>query len=116
MILADTSVWVEHFRHGFPVFAERLAAGQIAIHDVVLGELAAGNLTRRTQTLGWLARLPRIPALSTADCMAFLEQHRLHGHGLGWSDVQLVAAASEAGAAFWTLDKRLATAARRLGL
>ena len=40
MILADTSVWVEHFRRGLPLLAAHLSRAQIAIHSVVLGELA----------------------------------------------------------------------------
>lgn len=40
MILADTSVWVEHFRRGLPLLAEHLTQAQIAIHSVVLGALA----------------------------------------------------------------------------
>jgi predicted nucleic acid-binding protein len=40
MILADTSVWVEHFRRGLPLLAAHLTQAQIAIHSVVLGELA----------------------------------------------------------------------------
>jgi len=115
MMLVDTSVWVEHFRHGLPALADQLLAGEVATHEVVPGELATGNLAQRTMTLGWLARLPCIPACSAAECMAILEKHHLYGLGLGWCDVQLLSAASHAGVALWTLDKRLAAAAKRLG-
>ena len=51
MILAETSVRLQHFRRGVPDFVTALQNGQISIHPVVLGELASGNLARRTQTL-----------------------------------------------------------------
>ena len=116
MILADTSVWVEHFRRGLPALAQQLQASQIACHPVVIGELACGNLARRAHTLAWLQRLPPVPERSAAETMTFLENHRLHGRGLGWSDMQLLAAAHSASLPLWTLDRRLAEAAHSLGL
>ncbi len=116
MILADTSVWVEHFRHGLPTLADGLHRGRIAIHSVVIGELATGNLASRGETLSWLGRLPRRPEPDAAGCLAFLERYQLFGNGIGWSDVQLLAAAHVSGMALWSLDKRLALAARRLGV
>ena len=50
MILADTSVWVEHFRRGLPALAQQLQTSQIACHPLVIGELACGNLARRAHT------------------------------------------------------------------
>ena len=84
MILADTSVWVEHFRRGLPDLAEHLSRAQIAIHSVVLGELATGNLAQRKETLLWLGRLPRLEEPSATDCLTFLEQRKLFGLGIGW--------------------------------
>lgn len=40
----------------------------------------------------------------------------LAGAGLGWVDVHLLGAARVAGVTLWTLDRRLATAAARLGV
>jgi len=89
---------------------------RISIHPVVLGELATGNLTQRTQTLGWLRTLPGVRAGTPDECLAFIEAHALHGCGIGWNDVQLLAAARLSGHALWSLDTRLATAAIRLGV
>ena len=116
MILADTSVWVEHFRRGLPALAQQLQASQIACHPVVIGELACGNLARRAQTLAWLQRLPRVPERSAAETLVFLENQRFHGRGLGWSDMQLLAGAHAASLPLWTFDRRLAEAAQSLGL
>jgi hypothetical protein len=38
------------------------------------------------------------------------------GSGLGWVDVHLLASATLAGERFWTRDRRLVQAARRLGV
>jgi predicted nucleic acid-binding protein len=48
--------------------------------------------------------------------MRFLETNRLMRCGLGWIDVHLLASATLASLPFWTLDQRLATAARGLGI
>ncbi len=116
MILADTSVWVQHFRRGLPSFATALERGQISIHSVVLGELASGNLAKRKPTLSALRRLPRTPAGTTEECLDFIEIHRLHGHGIGWNDVQLLVSARLVGIPLWSFDTRLAGAARKLGV
>ena len=116
MILADTSVWVDHFRRGSMRFAQRLEKGEIAIHTVVLGELATGNLARRQQTLAALHSLPRVKEGSNEECLAYLETHRLFGRGIGWNDVQLLVAARLGHMHLWSLDRSLTTIAARLHL
>jgi hypothetical protein len=39
MILADSSVWVEHFRSRLPGFTSWLAADETVMHTVLLGEM-----------------------------------------------------------------------------
>ena len=39
-VLVDTSVWVDHFRHGQPALARLLALDAVLIHPYVLAELA----------------------------------------------------------------------------
>lgn len=116
MILADTSLWVEHFRRGLPSFAAALRDGRISIHPVVLGELASGNLANRLQTLTLLKNLPRTKALSAEECLAFIESHGLYGKGIGWNDLQLLAAAHVSGHRLWFLDQRLQVAAYGMGV
>lgn len=116
MILADTSLWVEHFRRGLPKFAAALTAHQISIHPVVLGELATGNLTQRARTLAALGRLPHVKAGTTAECLHFIEAQQLFGRGVGWNDVQLLVGARLSRQPLWSLDARLAAAAAELGI
>jgi predicted nucleic acid-binding protein len=116
MILADTSVWVDFFRRGSERFAESLSQGQIATHSVVIGELAAGNLVQRAETLSLLARLPAASEGSAKECLLYLESHRLYGRGIGWNDIQLLVSAQLSHMAFWSSDTRLAKMSTELRL
>ncbi len=115
-MLVDTSVWIEHFRRRHHPLAEHLEAMQVWTHQFVIGELACGNLARRAEVLTALEALPRAPLVDDTEVRAFIEAHRLHGRGLGWVDVHLLASARLAHLPFWTQDKRLAAAARDLTL
>lgn len=112
-MLVDTSVWIDHFRSA-GMLVEALERGDVECHDFVLGELACGMLPRRTEVLTLLDALPRIPAVAHAEAMAFVAERRLWGRGLGWIDVNLVAAVVVSGGRLWTLDRRLRTVAREL--
>jgi len=82
----------------------------------VIGELACGRLPRRLAFLEALARLPRAPIVTHDEAMTFAEGNRLSGMGIGWIDIHLLASARLAGTRLWTLDRRLRTAAGKLGL
>ncbi len=116
MILADTSLWIDHFRRASTGFARRLELGEIAMHTLVLGELATGNLRRRRETLAALHVLPRVKEGTTTECLSYLEAHQLFGRGIGWNDVQLLVAAQLNHFPLWSLDRPLALAAEKLGL
>jgi predicted nucleic acid-binding protein len=116
VIIADTSVWVQHFRRGFPAVAAALNEGRISTHPVVLGELATGGLACRRQTLAALRSLPRVPAGTFEECLDFIETHSLHGQGIGWNDVQLLVSARLSSQPLWSLDACLTEAAAKLGV
>ena len=114
MVLADTSVWIQHFRHGEPRLAGLLSEGLVLIHPFIVGELACGSLKDRATVLAWLGQLPQATPATSTEALSFLEERRLWGRGLGWTDVHLLASANLAGCAFWTLDRRLTQAAKDL--
>lgn len=117
MILADTSVWVEHLRRGDRQLAAALDAGEIWMHPFVLGELACGNLKKRRTLLDLLAQLPTVTVATDAEALGFIETRSLMGRGIGWIDVHLLAAVTlSAPVRLWTRDRRLGTAAGELGL
>jgi predicted nucleic acid-binding protein len=117
VILADTSVWIDHLRAGVPALANALEEGQVLVHPFVVGELACGNLRNRRQVLALLGNLPSAPTVTDAEAMEFIERRALIGRGIGYIDVHLLAAAALAGTArLWTRDRRLAQLAAELGL
>ena len=115
MTLVDTSVWVDHLRRGVPRLAALLEEGRVLCHPFVVGELACGHLGQRDQVLRLLGTLPQAPAASHDEALRLLRTHGLHGQGLGWIDVHLLASALLGRCALWTRDKHLAAAAARLG-
>jgi predicted nucleic acid-binding protein len=116
MILADTSVWVEHFRRGLPELERRLDAGEVVCHPFVLGELACGNLKNRQEILELLQALCTCQVVSHEEVLAFIEGGRLMGRGLGYIDMHLLASAKLSGFPLWTFDRPLLTAASHLNV
>lgn len=115
MILADTSVWIDHLRHGDPELAAALQQSQIMVHPFVLGELACGNLKARTQLLSLLESLPAATMATDQEVLALIEKHALMGRGIGYIDAHLCASARLSSAQLWTRDKRLHAVVRELG-
>jgi len=117
VILADTSVWVDHLRVCDRALAALLDAGMVLAHPFVIGELALGNLGQREIVLKALADLPRASVATDAEVLHFIERHALSGRGIGYIDAHLLAAVTlTAGAELWTKDKRLHGVAVHLGL
>jgi predicted nucleic acid-binding protein len=117
VILADTSVWVDHLRAGNRALAELLDAGQVLAHPFVIGEIVLGRLRQRETILEALSQLPRTLVATDAEVLAFIDRYELFGLGIGYVDVHLLAAVRlTAGSQLWTRDQRLFDAARTLGL
>lgn len=116
MTLVDTSVWVDHLRRGNNQLAGLLDDGRALCHPFVIGELACGNLAHRERILTLLGALPEAPVAEHAEVLDLVRSRRLHGQGLGWIDMHLVASARLAVCSLWTLDRRLDTVARRLSV
>ncbi len=114
MILADTSVWVDHFRRSNSRLIRYLEEGVVGCHDFVIGELACGNFKNRQETLNLLRELPRLLPAQHEEALEFVDSHRLCGKGIGWIDIHLLASARLNRAKLWTLDKRLETVAAAL--
>ncbi len=116
MTLVDTSVWVDHLRRGNNQLAGLLDDGRALCHPFVIGELACGNVAHRERILTLLGALPEAPVAEHAEVLDLVRSRRLHGQGLGWIDMHLVASARLAACSLWTLDRRLDTVARRLSV
>jgi hypothetical protein len=117
VILADTSVWVDHLRGADAVLTGLLQAGRVLAHPFVTGELALGNLRQRDPILALLQELPRAIVASDDEVLHFIKRHALFGLGVGYVDVHLLASARlTPGASLWTRDNRLLAVATRQAL
>jgi predicted nucleic acid-binding protein len=117
VILADTSVWVDHLRAGDKALAALLEKGMVLAHPFVIGELALGKLRQREIVLNALADLPHASIATDAEVLHLIERRELFGRGIGYIDAHLLAAVQlTAKAELWTNDKRLHGVAIQLGL
>ena len=116
MTLADTSVWVDHFRHGNPRLRQLLIDGEVLSHPFVIGELACGFLTKRAEILSLLVTLPKVVAAEHFEVIRLVDTQRLYGKGLGWVDMHLLASAVLGRNPIWTMDKNLERVASRMGV
>lgn len=116
MILADTSVWVDHLRRGDARLRALLENAQVLAHPFVVGEIACGSLSDRALVLDLLRDLPTATVAEAEEVLAFIDRRGIHGKGFGYVDAHLLAAvALTPGARLWTRDKRLHAIAMSLG-
>jgi hypothetical protein len=117
MILVDTSVWIDHLRHGEDDLVGLLDVGRVLAHPFVIGELACGNLRNRAEVIRLLGDLPQAPVVSQEEALFFVESNELMGKGIGFIDAHLLAATALADASrIWTRDQRLRSVAAELQL
>ena len=117
MILADTSIWIDHFRSGNKELRTLLNQGQIVIHPFIIVELALGSLKERTATLTLLDLLPQAPLARLSEVRSMIDARHLYNLGIGLTDAYLIASIFLGSSTFlWTKDKRLRRAAEALGI
>lgn len=114
MILVDTSIWIQHLRHGDLFLTSLLEKGEVLSHPWVIGELALGNLRKRGEVLRLLGDLPRALVASEDELIVMIDKEGLYGSGIGYVDAQLLASARlTSDARLWTGERRLAAMAQR---
>jgi predicted nucleic acid-binding protein len=117
VILADTSVWIDHFRSALPELRNLLARNQIATHPFVIAELALGSLRDRARTLIYLDLLPQVRVAQSGEVRHMIEAHALYSKGIGLTDAHLIASCLlTPGTQLWTRDAALGKVASALGI
>ena len=116
MVLIDTSVWVDHFRHRESLLVDLLNSGEVVTHPFIIGELACGNLRNRTEILSLLSALPNLKIASHSEALHLVAARSLHGKGIGWIDIHLLSSSLLNHIPIWTRDKKLNAAAKALGI
>lgn len=115
MILADTSIWIDHFRSGNKDLQNALNQGQVVIHPWIIAELALGSLKDRWKTLAMLDLLPHVRVAKLAELRHMIESRSLYGRGIGLIDVQLLASVLiNPPTLLWTKDRPLRKVAETL--
>lgn len=114
-VLVDTSVWVDHFRHGNNTLARLLEADMVLIHPMVIAEIACGTPPEpRAKTLASFKLLQPCHQATLNEVMTLIENEKLYGQGCGLVDMALLTSTLiTANALLWTLDKRLVHLAQR---
>lgn len=115
LVLADTSVWIAHFRKPDPVLQTLLSADQVLCHPLVLIEIACGTPPApRGRTLSDLRQLRSATVANTEETLALIERERLQDSGCGAVDLLLLASVLlTSDGVLWTLDKNLVALAAR---
>jgi len=114
-VLADTSVWISHFRKPNPVLQTLLSADLVLCHPMVLIEIACGTPPApRERTLNDFRELRLTTVSSTEETLALIEREQLQDSRCGAVDLLLLASVLlTSDAVLWTLDKNLKALAAR---
>lgn len=117
MILADTSVWVDHFRKRDAALYRELQRNNISIHPFIVTELVLGNLPDRQNAMSSLDRLPMVKVAQVHEVRRLIETHSLFQRGIGFVDAHLIASTLiTPHTVLWSRDRRLQDVAGTLGL
>lgn len=74
------------------------------------------NPGARSTLLASYEKLFRAPTVSHSEVVELVRSRKLHGRGVGWIDVQLLASALIARTVLWTADPRLAIVSSELNV
>ena len=115
-MLADSSVWVTHFRRVNRVLQSLLATDLLLCHPLIVIEIACGTPPApRLRTLDDLKMLQQPVLATTAETLTLIEREQLQDSGCGAVDMVLLASVLlTPDAVLWTMDKNLAALAARL--
>jgi predicted nucleic acid-binding protein len=119
MILVDTSVWIRSLANRAPFVSELqrlLDVEEVAGHELVFGELLIGDRGGRGKFLAAYQQMHQASTVPHRDVVAFVRHRGLHGRGVGWIDIHLLASSIVGRFELWTADPRLAMLAKELGV
>jgi len=119
MVLVDSPVWIRFLANQAPYsqeLAQLLALEQVVGHELVYGELLIGDRGGRRKFLSVYQRIPQALLIPHSEVVEFVRYRDLHGRGIGWIDVHLLASALAGRFQLWTADTRLAAIAAELSI
>jgi predicted nucleic acid-binding protein len=117
-VLADSSVWVAHFRKSNGLLQSLLASDQVLCHPLIVLELACGTPPApRERTLADLKKLQQSVVATTEETLELIEREQLQDLGCGAVDMSLLASALlTPDTLLWTVHKNLDALSTRMGV
>jgi predicted nucleic acid-binding protein len=116
-MLADTSIWIDHFRKADGQFSALLVRRGIVLHPFVLGELALGHAIALRRLVNSLNDLAQALVADHREVYDLIARKRLSGSGIGYVDAHLIASTLiMPEVQLWTRDKKLREVAERLSI
>ncbi len=85
-------------------------------HELIFGELLIGDRGGRAKLLASYEKMHQASVVAHREVVAFVQDRQLHGRGVGWIDVHLLASAIVGRSRLWTADPRFAAVAEDLGV
>ena len=118
LVLADTSVWIAHFRKPNPILQALLSDDRVICHPMVLIEIACGTPPApRERTLSYLRQLRSATVANPGETLALIEREQLQDSGCGAIDLLLLGSVLlTSDAVLWTHDKDLQALAARFDI
>ncbi len=119
MVLVDTSVWIRFLANRAPYALEvdrLLALDEVTGHELVYGELLIGDAGGRRKFLAAYQRIHQTSTVPHRDVVEFVRDRSLHGRGVGWIDIHLLASAIVGRMHLWTADARFSALTTELGV
>jgi hypothetical protein len=119
MVLVDTSVWIRSLANRAPYTAELgrlLGLDEVAGHELIYGELLIGDRGGRKTLLPAYEQIHQAVRVPHREVVAFVRSRDLHGRGVGWIDIHLLASTLVGRMRLWTADPRFHSVAAELGV
>ena len=83
---------------------------------MVCGELLIGDRGGRRKLLAAYERMHQAAMVPHRDVVTFVRDRDLHGRGVGWIDIHLLASAIVGSLQLWTADPRFSVVADQFGV
>jgi predicted nucleic acid-binding protein len=119
IVLVDTSVWIRFLANREPYASELdalLSRDEVIGHELIFGELLVGDRGGRAKLLSAYEQMHQASMVPHSEVVAFVRARRLHGLGIGWIDIHLLASAVVGRCLVWSADSRFAEVVEKLGL
>ena len=84
--------------------------------DACHGELLIGDRGGRPALLESYDKLVRVPSIAHGEVVELVRSRKLHGRGVGWIDVHLLASTLVAGTVLWTTSMAGVLHSREIGM